>query len=317
MKLAVMSSEELGRFDLGPLPEGCDVAWSFGGGDLGAALQGADALFLWDAGRAGELREHWELCTGLRWVHAAVTGVDQLCFEELAASEAVLTNAGGIYDDAIAEYAVVACLMYERRMGRLMRQQLSHEWGWLQGSRLGGKNVLVVGPGRIGRCCARKLAALGAYVGALGRTERPGDEDFGFIGSSRDAARYLPHADHILLTSPLTDETYHLVDGAFLAACKPSAHLVNVGRGGLVDTGALVAALVAGRLGGATLDVLEAEPLPKESPLWDMESVVVTPHIAGDADGFEPALIAQFNENLQRYATGQELLCVVDKKAGY
>lgn len=317
MKLAVMSSEELGRFDLGPLPEGCSVAWSLGGGDLDAALHGADALFLWDAGRAGELREHWGHCSSLCWVHAAVTGVDQLCFDELVGSSAVLTNAGGIYDEAIAEYVVMACLMYERRMNRLMRQQLGREWAWLQGSRLGGKNVVVVGPGRIGRCCARKLAALGVHVGALASRERGSDADFEFVGASSQAARYLPWADHVLLTSPLTSATYHLVGREFLGACKPGAHLVNVGRGGLVDTAALIAALRDGALGGATLDVLEEEPLAAESPLWSMDNVVVTPHIAGDADGFEPALIAQFNDNLQRFAAGQELLCVVSKEAGY
>ncbi|MGN0078254.1 MAG: D-2-hydroxyacid dehydrogenase [Coriobacteriales bacterium] len=317
MKVAVMSSRELGRIELGELPAGCDVCWSLDEDDLDSALQGAEALFLWDAGRVGELRRHWSSASSLRWVHAAVTGVDQLCFDELAASSVILTNAGGIYDEAIAEYAVMACLMHERRALRLMRQQQRRQWSWLQGSRLAGKNALIVGPGRIGRCCAHKLAALGAHVGALGSRERDADADFEFIGASAEAERYLPWADHVLLTCPLTDKTHHLVDAAFLGSVKAGAHLLNVGRGGLVDTAALTAALASGCLAGVTLDVVEEEPLDEGSPLWSMEGVLVTPHIAGDADGFEPALVAQFNENLWRFAAGRELACVVDKAAGY
>ncbi|MCH4053436.1 MAG: D-2-hydroxyacid dehydrogenase [Atopobiaceae bacterium] len=315
-KLAVIASEEAGIPDLSALEGSFELAVCLDASPE-EALDGAVAAFVWDVSRADEVRGAWDKAASLRWMHVAVTGVDGFCFPELLASDVTLTNAAGIYDVPIGEYVLAACLGYERRAKRLMAQQAAHEWKWLMGSTLAGKNALVLGPGHIGRRCGRLLRAVGANVGGIGTHRHEPDEVFDFVESVSELPERIGWADHIVITLPLTEGTRGLVGFSVLARCKPSAHLVNVGRGPIVDTAALVEALASGRLGGATLDVVAEEPLREDSLLWDMDDVVITPHLAGDVDGFEDSLVQQFVDNALRFVRGERLMNVVDKRVGY
>lgn len=317
-KLAVLTTEEAGRPSLTPLSNSMQICYSTDVG-IPVALDGADAALLWDAELANDLKEALLAASSsrLQWVHAAVAGIDSLPLEALAARDIKLTNAAGIYDSAIAEYALAACLGFERRFPQLHDQQRNHEWSWLHGSRLGGKHVLIVGPGHIGQACARLFRALKCDVAALGSRSKPPTELFSSIEPSTEIKVHIAWADHIVITAPLTRDTYHMLNTEVFAACKPTAHVVNVGRGAIIDTAALAHALINGQIAGATLDVLEEEPLDRLSPLWDMPGVVITPHIAGDVDDFEATLISQFIDNVKRWLDGNQLQNIVDLSRGY
>ena len=315
-RIAVLTTPEVGHPDLENLRDCAHIVWSDEVG-VGEALEGARAAFLWDTGMWRELQRNWGRCGGLEWVHAAVTGVEGICFEELRDSRVTLTNAAGTYDEPIAEYVALAVLAFERDWRRICGQAARHAWEPFTAHRVAGKSVLVVGPGHIGRACARKLAALGAHVSAVGRTARETDPDFGRVRPFTQLRGALAGADHIVVATPLTDETYHLIDAGALARCKPEAHLVNVGRGAVVDTAALVGALQSGHLGGATLDVVEGEPLGPASPLWDVPGLTLTPHLSGEVDGTDGALVEQFLGNAQRWLAGKPLANMVDKQRGY
>jgi phosphoglycerate dehydrogenase-like enzyme len=154
-------------------------------------------------------------------------------------------------------------------------------------------------------------------VSGIGRAGRAGDPDLGDIQPFGRLHEVLGQADYVVLAAPLTGETRDMMDAVALARMKPSARLVNVGRGALVAEPDLVEALAAGRIAGAALDVFADEPLPASSPLWDMPNVIVSPHMSGDAAGWREELVEVFTSNLSRYREGAPLLNVVDKHRGY
>ncbi|HLT62059.1 MAG TPA: D-2-hydroxyacid dehydrogenase, partial [Microlunatus sp.] len=180
-----------------------------------------------------------------------------------------------------------------------------------------GRTVLIIGTGPIGRTTARLLRAVGFEVRGAGRTARAEDPDFGTVIASASLADHVGWADHVVAVAPLTEQTRHLLDAAVFAAMKPTAQLINVGRGPLVDEAALLAALREGRLAAAALDVFRAEPLPEDHPLWSAPGVVVTPHLSGDVVGWREALARQFLDNAERWLAGRPLRNVVDKTRGY
>src|SRR5215467_4338055 len=156
--------------------------------------------------------------------------------------------------------------------------------------RLAGQRLVVLGPGPIGRATARRARDLGMSVAAVGRAPRP-DDLFERVVGPEDLHAMLADADVVFDALPLTPGTVHYVDAGAFAAMRQTARFLNVGRGGTVDEAALIDALASGRLAGAALDVFEVEPLPKESPLWSMPNVIVSPHICGDFDGWEAASV--------------------------
>jgi phosphoglycerate dehydrogenase-like enzyme len=173
------------------------------------------------------------------------------------------------------------------------------------------------GTGSIGRDIASLFRAVGLQVSGAGRSSRPGDEYFDQIHSSRQLAGIVQDFDFVVLSAPLTEETKGIVDAEVLAAMKPTAHLINVGRGELVQTDALVDALATGSIAGAALDVVHPEPLPEGHPLWPMENVIITPHMSGDTEDYLDDLGALFVANLKRYCAGEPLQNVVDKNLGF
>jgi phosphoglycerate dehydrogenase-like enzyme len=198
-----------------------------------------------------------------------------------------------------------------------LNRQRERRWQHRETERLGDRHALVAGTGPIGRAIGRKLAAVGMRVTGLGRVARSTDPDLDEVLPMSSLSEVLPDADYVVLAAPLTDETRGMVNAKALAAMKPTARLINVGRGQLVVQEDLVEALAAGRLAGAALDVFVDEPLPTDSALWHMPNVIVSPHMSGDVVGWRAELVTLFADNLSRYLDGKPLRNVVDKTRGY
>jgi len=286
---------------------------------LADALVGADVLFLWDF-FSSALRDAWPYADRLRWVHVAAAGVDTLLFDELRDSDVVVTNARGVFDGPIAEFALASVLAHAKQLHRSRDLQREHVWQHRETHEVRGQRAVVVGTGAIGRATARLLTAVGMDVFGAGRAARSGDPDFGEVIASADLADHVGDADHVVVTAPLTDQTRGLIDRRVLTAMKSTAHLVNVGRGPVVDEHALAAALGAGDIGAASLDVFETEPLPADSPLWDMPNVAISAHMSGDVIGWQTTLARQFLDNAGPYLAGADpasLTNVVDQQLGF
>lgn len=282
---------------------------------LPAVLPGAEVLLLWDF-FSPALRRAWPQADALRWVHVAAAGVDAVMFEDLRASDVAVTNARGVFDGPIAEFVLASILAHDKQLHLSKSLQRQSVWRHRELTRTAGSRVLVVGTGGIGRATARLLRAVGLQVRGAGRTAREHDGDFGTVVPSAELAQHAGWADHLVLAAPLTGQTHRLVDAGVLAALKPGAHLVNVGRGALLDEAALVQALRSGRI-AASLDVFEQEPLPAGHPFWELDNVHVSAHMSGDVAGWRDALAGQFLANLDRWIAGEPLENVVDKDRGY
>lgn len=283
---------------------------------LGKASQGADVLFLWDF-FSSALKDAWPHADSLKWVHVAAAGVDAMMFDELRSSDVAVTNAHGTFDRPIAEFVLASILAHDKQLHLSKTLQQQTVWQHRELTRTEGSRALVVGTGGIGRATARLLRAVGLEVQGVGRTPRADDPDFGIIHPSADLAEHAAWADHVVLIAPLTDQTRNMVNAEVLSAMKPTAHLVNVGRGGLVDEEALIQALRENRIAAASLDVFAEEPVPADHPFWKMENVHMSAHMCGDVLGWRDALADQFLANLDRWSSGQELANVVDKERGY
>lgn len=302
-------------FNLEALEAVADVTVTDAGG-LPRAVAGTDVLFLWDF-FSSALRDAWPHADALKWVHVAAAGVDAMLFEELRSSEVVVTNAHGTFDQPIAEFVLASILAHNKQLHLSKRLQQDSVWKHRELTRTAGSRALVVGTGGIGRATARLLRAVGLEVRGAGRTPREEDPDFGTVVASSDLAAHAGWADHVVLAAPLTEQTRDLVDDVVLAAMKPSAHLINVGRGALVDEDALLQALRRGQIAAASLDVFREEPLPVSHPFWGLENVHMSAHMCGDVVGWRDALARQFLDNLERWMSGADLANVVDKQRGY
>ena len=283
---------------------------------LGSALRGAQALLLWDF-FSGAVRDAWANATELEWIHITAAGVDTLLFDELRDSDVVVTNARGVFDRPLAEYVLGAVIAHAKDSRTSFELQRRHQWRHRETRSITGAKALVVGTGGIGRQIATLLRAAGLVVRGAGRRPTAQDPDFGEIVDSAQLSGEVGWCDHLILAAPLTRETQGLVDAEVLAAMKPDAHLVNIARGPMVDEAALLAALTQQRIGGATLDVFDTEPLPPEHPLWDAPNVTITAHMSADVLGWRDELAAQFADNARRWLAGEPLRNVVDKQLGY
>ncbi|WP_235623954.1 D-2-hydroxyacid dehydrogenase [Mycolicibacterium goodii] len=312
--VAVLCAQESDR---PPGLEALDVEFRYCTSDtLAEAVRGARAMLLWDF-FSKAVREVWSEAETVEWIHVTAAGVDTLLFDELRDSDVVVTNAHGVFDRPIAEYVLGAVIAHAKDSRRSLDLQRQHRWQHRETRRVTGSRALVVGTGGIGRETARLLRAAGLQVRGAGRTPRDDDPDFGKVVASSNLSAEVGWCDHLILAVPLTDQTRGLVDGTVLGAMKPDAHLINVARGSVVDEAALLAALTDHRIGGATLDAFDTEPLPADHPLWDAPNVTITAHMSGDVVGWRDTLAEQYAENVRRWLTGEPLLNVVDKRLGY
>lgn len=257
----------------------------------------------------------------LKWYQQYGAGSDWLMqHPELDERSFLLTNASGVHPIPITEHIMAYLLCFARGFRSSILGQ--RERIWEENRRqplfeLEGKRAVLVGVGAIGTRFARVASSFGMEVVGVRRTA--GQPIAGILRTvGRDRLEdELPEADFLVLTMPLTSETRHMIDARRLALLKPTAYLVNIGRGGTVDEGALAEALSLGRLAGAGLDVFENEPLPENSPLWDLENVIITPHYAGVTPRYHERLMEIFLDNLERYVKGRPMRNLVDRTRGY
>lgn len=268
---------------------------------------------------------------GLRWLQVGSAGVDHLAADPPWAHGLQVTNARGVFAIPMAEYVSGAILRINQPLARWAADQAAHRWPEDEepvAAIARGRTAVLVGYGSIGREVARQLAALGLRIVAVKpRPEQRVDRSYRVAGTG-DPEGAIPErivgvdalaeaaatADYLVLTLPLTAESRHLVGRAVLATLPPTAWLINVSRGGLVDEPALLQALRAGQLAGAVLDVVEDEPLPADSPLWEAPNVTISPHVSGATTQFRDDLVI---ENVRRYLAGEPLLNPVDPERGY
>lgn len=286
----------------GPLPDGLDDA---------------DAVLRWIAGkRYAELVERGPR---VRWLHTASAGVDHVLTQPVREKPGlVVTDSGPAFEVAISEFVLAWMLMVTRRLPELLTRQRAHTWEWLPQGELYGQTVGIVGLGPIGRGVAVRAKAFGMTTLGWRRHPDPVAHVDEVLNGDTGLSRLLAQSDFVVLAAALTDHTRMLIDASRLAQMKPTAYLVNIARGAMVDEDALVDALRGGRLGGACLDVFAREPLPPDNPLWDMPNVFVSPHSSsGWTAGLQARQKQLFLDNLTRLAKGEPLHGVVDIAQGY
>lgn len=252
----------------------------------------------------------------LKWVHVWSAGVDNYDLAYMKDKGIILTNSSGVHSIQISEYILGVMLELTKGLHLLRDQQARKLWGKVSTDELYKKTLGVLGVGDIGRRTAELGKAMGMRVLGYRKSGRP-DEYVDVMYSEGQLDDMLPLCDFVVNTLPLTDSTYHLIGAAQFNAMKDGAYFINVGRGKVVDEGALINALQSNKLKGAALDVFEEEPLPQESPLWDMENVIITPHISGLSPGYDERAISILVENIERYIQGRPMLNQVDFDRGY
>lgn len=260
----------------------------------------------------------------LRWIHSTAAAVHGLMTSELRASDIIVTNARAVHGPVVAEHAMSLVLAMAKRLPEAARYQAQRHWAQQEiceavprPRELTGATLVIVGFGSIGTSLARLARAMGMCV--IGVREHPekGGELANVMYGFGDLDRALSEGDFVVLATPVTERTRHLMNAKRLAHLKSDAYLINVGRGILIDEEALQHALRAKQLAGAALDVATEEPLPPGSALWTMDNVFITPHTAGFAEKMWDRHYVSYTENLRRYLAGEPLLWIVNKQAGY
>jgi len=269
--------------------------------------------------------EQLALTRNLHWVHAPSAAVHQLLSPELVNSDVVVTNSREVHGPVVAEHVMGLIFALAKKIPQAVALQHKHVWGqesmWRAGVRpreLAGATLGLIGVGSIGGRVAEMASALGMRVIAVREHVLKGTPP-GVLAVFAPSAidDMLKQSDYVVLAAPLVGTTRGLIDATRLAAMKPEACLINVGRGPQVDEAALVQALRSRRIAGAALDVFEREPLPADSPLWDIENLLITPHNGSITEKLWHRHYEQFSDNLRRYIAGQPLQFVVDKQKGY
>lgn len=276
----------------------------------------ADAVVTWALSE-----EEIDAAPNLRWVQWIGAGVDHAPLEALKARGIVFTNNRGVHANNIAEHLIGMMIAMARNFPRLVHAQDEQRWMLHEGAfhvrEIANTHLLIVGAGQIGSALACKALGMGMEVEVLGRTQRASFLDgttYRTIDALDDA---LARADHVAICIPLTRETHGLFDSKRLRLAKPGAVLYNIGRGSIIETDALIAALEDGHLGGAGIDVSDPEPLPPGHPLWTAPNVFITGHTAGRTPHYWERGGSILRANIRHYLAGEPLENVVDFDLGY
>jgi phosphoglycerate dehydrogenase-like enzyme len=281
------------------------------------AVASAGAILNWSASRE-LLRQVFAMCPNLKWVHSRSAGLDNLLFSELVESDVVLTNGRGVFSASLGEFALAAILYFAKDFRRMIRNQTAGVWQPFDVEEIADKTVGVIGYGDIGRAVATRVHAVGMQVLATKRHIPQGEDPLIERYYPPDKLReMLAQCDYVVVTAPLTEETRHMIGEAEFAAMKPTAVVMNVGRGPVIDEAALVRALTSGRIKGAGLDVFEEEPLPVGHPMYKLENVLLSPHCADNTSDWKDRAMAFFLEQYERFAKDEPLENVVNKRLGY
>jgi phosphoglycerate dehydrogenase-like enzyme len=282
-----------------------------------SAAADADVIFT-GMGMAPVLREIWPQAKKVRWVHSMSAGVDNLLFPDLVQSDVPLTNARGVFAESLGEFVLASMFHFAKDLRRMVRNQEAHRWEQFDVDLLHRQTLGVVGYGEIGRAAARRAKAIGMKVLAI-RRRSSGDPDPVVDQSFTpgDRTQMMSLCDYVAIAAPLTPETKSMIGEAEIAAMKPAGVLINVGRGPVIHEPALIKALQEKRIRGAALDVFDQEPLPEGHPYWEMENLLLSPHCADHTSSWLEEAMDIFLRNFFRFHRGEELVNVVDKKAGY
>jgi phosphoglycerate dehydrogenase-like enzyme len=257
-----------------------------------------------------------QLAPRLRWIQSSSSGVGEWIRRlKLIDTPIVVTNAAGMHARPLAEYVIFAMLYFARCWPRMAAEQRAHHWERCAIDTLAQKTLAIIGLGQVGRMVAQLARPFGMRVIGVRRSAARTDVDQLFPPEALDAV--LRQSDYVVLSVPYSSETAGLMDAEKLALLKPSAVLINIARGTIVDEAALIEALRARKLGGAALDVVSREPLAADSPLWDLPNVLITPHSMSTASTENEWLTELFCDNLRRYLNGEPLRNQVDKIRGY
>jgi phosphoglycerate dehydrogenase-like enzyme len=320
--LVIGSPDHYALRQLEPVADLADIAVSDDQSELeGLAVEAEVILHFGSLGTVVDFPRVWQFARAVRWVHFLSAGVEKALFPELIASDVPVTNARGVFKRSLAEFAVLGILFHTKKVRRLLDNQRAHKWDDFRVNFADKLVMGVVGYGEIGRECALLARGLGLKILAVRRhPERSAQDPLldGAFGPDQ-LIDMLKVVDVLLCAAPLTADTRHMLSDAQFTAMKPTAIVVNVGRGPVIDEAALIRALRNGGIAGASLDVFEEEPLPESSPLWDMPNVLISPHCTDrtvDPDFLELSVQA-FVANFRRYVAHEPLENVVDKRAGY
>jgi phosphoglycerate dehydrogenase-like enzyme len=265
------------------------------------------------------MQQIWPKLRRLEWVHVLSAGLEGILFPELVASPVPLTNSRGVFARSLGEFAIAGMLHFAKNITRLKSQQAARQWIPFDIEELHGRVLGIVGYGAIGRAAAERAKAFGMQVHVLRRFEKKseGDPLVDRVHTRDHLLELMAASDYVLVSAPLTAETRALIGAREFAAMKPSAVLVNVGRGPVVVESELIKALSEGRIRGAVLDVFDTEPLPEAHPFWGMENVLLSPHTADHTSTWLEEAMEFFIDNYKRFAAGEPLLNVTDKQLGY
>jgi phosphoglycerate dehydrogenase-like enzyme len=260
----------------------------------------------------------------MKWIHSLAAGIGGLMIPEVLSSEVLITNARGVFSTVMAEHTLGMILAFSRRLLDSYRLQQHHQWGrdalWALQPSMGeirGKTLGIIGYGSIGREIATRARALGMRILALKKDPSKGVEHADHVLTLGQRHELLKESDFVVLALPHTPDTKQVLGEAEFNVMKPSAYVINIGRGKLIDEGAMLSALQEGRIAGAALDVFSTEPLPEDHPLWEQPNVLITPHSAAIFPEFWPRSLALLAENIRRFRSGETLKNLVDKKRGY
>ena len=281
---------------------------------LGAA---ADAEVAFSGNNPRRVRQLLDATPKLRWYHTVSAGVENMPLPELAQRGIVLTNNSGSYDIQIAEHLMAFVFAASRQLHRYRDNQRASDWKEQQHQELRDATIVVYGMGSIGGEIARLASAVGMRVIGVRRKAGPSEPGIDRVVAADRLAEVVGEADYLAIAAPLTSATRGAISREVISRMKPTAWIMNIARGAIVDEPAIVEALQAKRIAGAALDVFTTEPLPKESPLWTLENVIITPHHSGSSPRAGERTLALFAENLRRYKAGEPLMNRVDFEAGY
>ena len=278
-------------------------------------IEDADAIF-----EHGVSPEMIRRAKKLRWIQRGGVGVEGLMFPELVNSDIVLANARGTTGINIAEHVMALILAFSRTINILVKRQMDKVWesrANLPVIEIAGETLGIIGLGSIGLQVAKRAHAFDIRLLAVDATQTEKPDYVESLWRLDRLHEMLEQADFVSICCPLTPETEGMMSTAEFRVMKPTAFLINIARGKIVDQPALIEALRAGKLAGAGLDVTNPEPLPEESPLWEMDNVIITPHHAGQSPKAPRRVFELFCENLKRFVAGEPLINVVDKTRGY
>ena len=288
--------------------------------EIAAALADAEVLFGYWGGAIRHLVSAAAPPPALRWVQLSSAGADRVDTALISEAGLTFTTARGLHAVPIAEFVLTYMLMFVKGWPRLWRSQMAGEYDRaVVPGNLEGKTVGIVGMGAIGAELARRAKALGCRVLGVRRsfTERGPDAVADEAVPPADLDYLLAESDFVVIAAPLTEETRGLIGAAQLRTMGPRSYLLNIARGELVEEVALIEALRTGTIAGAALDVFEREPLARSSPLWELDNVILTPHVTGGVEDYHARATAIFCANLARYLAGEPLHNVVDPARGY